>query len=273
MEWEKEAEESLVRVPFFVRGRVRKRVEEEARQAGAAMVRLSHVLASRRKFLENMADEVQGFQVEACFGSGGCPNRIQDGARLADEIRMALEKMDIRGYLIKKTGGALKMHHEFRVTLADCPNACSRPQIVDIGLLGASRPMITETACTACFACVEACPDGAIRLDGDEGRPVIDAGLCLACGRCIAACPGGTLAEAESGWRVLVGGKLGRHPRLGQEVEGLFAEKEILVLVEAVAEYWMAHGENGERLGVILEREGLGGLKKKIIGASKKEAV
>ena len=28
----------------------------------------------------------------------------------------------------------LKFHHEFRVTVADCPNSCSQPQIKDIGI-------------------------------------------------------------------------------------------------------------------------------------------
>ena len=36
------------------------------------------------------------------------------------------------------------MHHEFRVSLSACPNACSRPQIVDIGLIGAVTPVLTS---------------------------------------------------------------------------------------------------------------------------------
>ena len=35
MQWNKDAEEAVAKVPFFVRKRVKKRVETEAQQAGA----------------------------------------------------------------------------------------------------------------------------------------------------------------------------------------------------------------------------------------------
>ncbi|MCU0572954.1 MAG: PCP reductase family protein [Syntrophobacteraceae bacterium] len=43
MKWTVEAEEAVARVPFFVRKRVRKRVEEEAARRGASVVLLKHV--------------------------------------------------------------------------------------------------------------------------------------------------------------------------------------------------------------------------------------
>jgi NAD-dependent dihydropyrimidine dehydrogenase PreA subunit len=41
-------------------------------------------------------------------------------------------------------------------------------------------------ACTACGACIESCPRGAIEV-GDVAA--IDATLCIGCGVCIDACP------------------------------------------------------------------------------------
>ncbi|MFC1885383.1 PCP reductase family protein [Thermodesulfobacteriota bacterium] len=43
MKWTDEAEKAVSRVPFFVRKRVRKRVEEEARSSGDRKVRMEHV--------------------------------------------------------------------------------------------------------------------------------------------------------------------------------------------------------------------------------------
>ena len=63
----------------------------------------------------------------------------------------------------------MKMHHEFRVSISDCPNACSRPQIADLGLIGARRPRVTDETCSQCGACVEVCREEAISLR--EGNP------------------------------------------------------------------------------------------------------
>ena len=43
--------------------------------------------------------------------------------------------------------------------------------------------------CTACGACVEACPNGVHRLDPATGEHMIDRSACAACGACVRACP------------------------------------------------------------------------------------
>jgi len=42
-----------------------------------------------------------------------------------------------------------------------------------------------------CNPCVDACPKGAIRIEGDmNGTPSVDFDICDGCGLCISACPG-----------------------------------------------------------------------------------
>jgi len=41
--------------------------------------------------------------------------------------------------------------------------------------------------CTGCGRCVEACPVGALSLDG--GRVVVDEDTCAGCGVCVEECP------------------------------------------------------------------------------------
>ncbi|OQX27702.1 MAG: hypothetical protein BWK80_04000 [Desulfobacteraceae bacterium IS3] len=53
MLWTKEADELISKVPFFVRKRVRKQVEAEARTIGAASVTPDHVRSCQQKFLRN----------------------------------------------------------------------------------------------------------------------------------------------------------------------------------------------------------------------------
>ncbi|MBW2095894.1 MAG: 4Fe-4S binding protein [Deltaproteobacteria bacterium] len=256
MQWHAEAAEAVKRVPFFVRKRVKTRVEEEAARRGDHLVTLEHVETCRKRFLNRMEEEVKGYQVETCFGPGGCPNRAVISEGLTKEIERMLARRDLKSFLEEKVGGPLKFHHEFRVSISDCPNGCSRPQIADVGIIGALTPKTGESPCSRCGACVEVCRESAVSLC-EEG-PVISAQQCLGCGACIRACPTGTLVEASSGYRVLLGGKLGRHPRLGQEIPGIQSPDQVVGIIERCLDRYQEHSRGGERLGVVLERLGMG---------------
>lgn len=247
--------ETLVRTPFFVRKRVKKRIEGEAINCGADEVTLEYVRTCQKRFLNRMEDEVKGFQVETCFGSTGCTNRAVNSDGLPERLEKSLSKRNIKSFLKERVNGPLKMHHEFRVSVSDCPNACSRPQIVDIGLIGAFRPEVSVEPCTQCRACVEACKENAISIEDDV--PVVDDSKCLFCGQCIRVCPTGSLKEAQKGYRILVGGKLGRHPRLGTELPGIHGLEEVPSIVEQFLNHYKNHCKKGERFGIILERTGI----------------
>jgi anaerobic sulfite reductase subunit C len=254
MKWTAEAEGAVSKVPFFIRKRVKKRVEEEAERQGSPVVTLDHVNTCQQRFLQNMDSEVKGFQVETCFGPTGCPNAVVVNPDLISKLEKIMESRNLREFLKEKVGGPLKMHHEFRVSLSTCPNACSRPQIVDFGIIGVLRPKISDEPCTLCGACVEACAEQAIALPEAQSSPAIDFNRCLACGQCLQACPTGTLAEGEKGYRVLLGGKLGRHPQLGRELPGIHSEEDLLTVLNQVLDHYQKYTQKGERLGEVLRQ-------------------
>jgi anaerobic sulfite reductase subunit C len=254
MKWSKEAEEAVSRVPFFVRKRVKRRVEEEATKCGAKEVDIEHVRTCQKRFLSRMEDEVKGYQVETCFGPSGCPNRTVIDDQLTEKLETLLAGKDLRSFLKERVKGPLKIHHEFRLSVSDCPNACSRPQIVDIGLIGACLPEMTEEACSECGACTATCKENAIVFQ--DGRPVIDVSKCLLCAQCARVCPTGTLTEGKRGYRILVGGKLGRHPRLARELPGIQSPEETLKIIERCTGVFQKQCVSGERFGEILERTG-----------------
>jgi len=216
---------------------------------GFSNIGLKRPLAAERS-------EISGYQVETCAGPRGCPNRaiVCDG--LAEEIENRLAKRDFKSFLKKIVRGPLRIHHELRISISDCPNACSRPQIADIGLIGACRPVVTDEPCSGCGACVEACREKAIAIL--DGTPVIDNPKCLSCGKCIAVCPTGTLRAGSSGYRILLGGRLGRHPELGTELPGIFNKEGTLEIIDRCVDYYKNHCVEGERLGEIMRREGKG---------------
>jgi len=256
MHWDADAEAAIQKVPFFVRKRVKRKVEDQVAEKGRTTVTLADVTAAKQRFLTSMDKEVAGFQVASCFGPSGCPNRAVADDGLAAAVETILRQADLRGFLQAQVKGPLKFHHEFRVTIADCPNACSQPQIRDIGIIGACLPDVTGQACNRCEACVTTCHEKAIELA--ETGPVIDQAACLACGQCVGACPTGTLAPGRKGYRVQVGGKLGRHPQLARELPGLYAADKVLAIVQACLDQYKAHSRGGQRFGEILTDERLG---------------
>ncbi|MFH1115362.1 MAG: 4Fe-4S dicluster domain-containing protein [Pseudomonadota bacterium] len=258
MKWSKEAEEAVSKVPFFVRGRVRKRVEEEACNADSPVATIEHVRSCRRRFLDNMESEVKGHRVEQCFGPEGCPNRAHVVPGLSEDLEKMLASHHLKDLLKLRVHGPLKFHHEFRVSVSDCPNACSRPQIADLGLIGASVPQISSKECSGCAACVEACLEGAVQLSEAAQSPVLDMNKCVACGQCIRACPTGSLVERSGGFRIMLGGKLGRHPRLARELDGIYPRDRALLIVDACVNHFRTHCTTGERFGEILDRTGHG---------------
>jgi len=251
MKWSAEAEEAVKKVPFFVRKRVRSRVEEEARTAGKAVVSLADVRTTQKRYLSGMSRDVKGYRIDMCFGPNGCPHRAVAGDDLYRQLEELLQARDLLGFLRERVTGDLKFHHEFRASLADCPNACSQPQIKDVGIIGAVSVRLGDAQCTACGACVDICREAVFSL-GDQGPPRLDMGKCVACGQCVKACPTGTLVAGRTGYRVLLGGKLGRHPRLARELPGIYSADQVLEIFGDCLDFYKAHSHHGERFAELL---------------------
>jgi dissimilatory sulfite reductase (desulfoviridin) alpha/beta subunit len=253
MEWTPEAEAALKRVPFFVRKRVRARVEQEAHDAGRARVDLADLRAAQARYLSGMHSEIKGYQIDTCFGPGGCPNRAVVSDALLTRVETVIQRAGLLDFLKSRVQGELKFHHEFRVTLADCPNACSQPQIKDIGVIGVAVPETTNEPCSQCGACTATCAEQAIAWADTGGPPRINTETCLNCGQCIRVCPNSTIAEGWRGFRVQIGGRLGRHPRLARELPGIFNEDQVVEIVQTCLDLYKTRSLGGERFAHLLQ--------------------
>jgi dissimilatory sulfite reductase (desulfoviridin) alpha/beta subunit len=263
MEWTEEAESAIKKVPFFVRKRVRARVEEDTRKAGRNRISLDDVRLSQKRYLSKMGEEIKGYQLESCFGASGCPNPAADSNQLLQRLEEILQGANFRTFLEERVKGGLKHHHEFRVAVSDCPNACSQPQIKDIGIIGAHEPVLSKEPCSLCHACEESCQEHAILLNESEEIPVIDFDRCIRCGRCIRVCPTGTIDTGRKGYRIMLGGKLGRHPRLGEEISGIYHEDEVIDILEKCIEFYKNNSAHGERFAELFKGVDHLGLKRK----------
>ena len=80
----------------------------------------------------------------------------------------------------------------------------------------------------------------------------IDLQRCVHCGSCIAACPTGTLEAGKKGYRVLIGGKLGRHPRLARELPGIHDAETVVRMITDFLAFYKSNSTHGQRFAQLL---------------------
>ncbi len=152
----------------------------------------------------------------------------------------------------------LRRHEQFRLAVSACPNACVRPQVADLGLIAVREASVDPEACHGCGACAEACPDTAIQITA--GKAVIDQGTCLGCGACARVCPSRSIASGPVAYRVYLGGRLGRRPRLGTELGRALSPREAVELARRTLAVFARDMRPGLRFADLVFPGGLPGL-------------
>jgi ferredoxin len=248
--------------------------------------------------------ETDSFTLEICRGlcGGRCPNVLPWDEEFEKKLKETILKSRWPEFLGARIKGPIKAHQRFKVSVAGCPNGCSRPQIVDFGLIRAVKPEFVKELCTGCGACVQVCEEEAIILaesgiervhppvagnhqfqpysrdrrkrlspprkyfsyksiPADNDYPAtggctrieLKSSQCLCCGACERICPSQAILTSEDGFRVMVGGKLGRHPRLATELPGIFSEKEVLHILGKALTLYMEHYSRVKRFGDLFD--------------------
>lgn len=198
--------------------------------------------------LDRVQSPVPAFAVRVCRGAQQCAHAVQSGNDPTEALAAQVEASGWPEFVTSRVH-PLRHHHQFRIAYAACPNGCSQPHIADLGLIATARLAVRPELCSACGACVSACAENALSVD--EGVR-LDSARCLGCASCARVCPTEALAVAEVRYRVLLGGKLGRHPRLAQEL-GRYSFSDVLLVLHRTLELLMAHYRPGLRLGELVE--------------------
>ena len=63
------------------------------------------------------------------------------------------------------------------------------------------------------------------------------------------------MTTAAEGYRIQLGGKLGRHPRLASELPGIYDLAATLEIVQACIGFYKTRSRRGERFGEIFDSE------------------
>lgn len=196
------------------------------------------------------------FDITACRGveaANNCRFAMGVSAGLLREIELAIADSGWPEFLRTAISGPLLHHHAFKISVAACPNGCSRPHVADVGIIRACAPMLDPEPCNQCRICEKSCPDKAITMDAHG--PMIDFTACMQCGLCVARCPERALTCGQSGFRIVLGGKLGRHPRLATPFPGIHATDRVPAIVARCLDFYMRHYRRGLRFGTLVEEQ------------------
>ncbi|MGF7184571.1 dissimilatory sulfite reductase (desulfoviridin) alpha/beta subunit [Desulfitispora alkaliphila] len=178
--------------------------------------------------------------VMACPGTYSCPNSIIDTQSLGLEID---SNVCFEGEIPSK----------MKIAIAGCANGCTSPQVNDIGIVGINTVEVVEKNCEHCYTCVDFCREKAI-YKADTGRIEIDRNKCVDCGLCADECE--ALKSKQTGYRISVGGKLGRHLVMGRNFGDYSMMYHVLDAMEKIVFIYKERGKPGERLGETIDRIG-----------------
>jgi len=203
------------------------------------------------------------YEIKTCFGAKGCPNSLNRSFDLIPALEEVVKNSQLDEFIKNKLKNQpLRPHHRLKVSVSDCPNGCSQLYIADFGLHGFVKVKWDSKLCNFCEECVHVCEEEALKRVDQKIR--IDRKKCVGCGACIKACPNGVLKETFKGYKIYVGGKLGRHPRLASFLTYALPE-EIPVYLEKLLSFYKEYNEKGERTGTIIEKLGWQKAKKLIL--------
>ena len=128
-----------------------------------------------------------------------------------------------------------EMPVKFRVAISSCPNSCVSERLNEIGITGVVRPYRIPGTCTGCGTCVQYCREGAIAIK--NGMIKLNDDLCVHCGMCIQSCPFHIIKADPAAYHITIGGKRGRHPRVGYHVVTVKTPETVVNVVEKVVKW------------------------------------
>ena len=185
-----------------------------------------------------------------------CPGNLECNYGIIDTYAMG-------GMLDKEFFGE-DMPVKIKFAVTGCPNACAKPQENDLGVMGILRPVINTQECTGCGTCTFMCPEKAIVIEDDKAKIIWD--KCNLCGACVGACPTDLISEEWKGYKIFVGGKIGKHPKLGREFVDAKSAQEAVAIFRKIMNWSKKNTNVGERFGDCLDRVGFEKFRKDITG-------
>jgi len=237
--------------------------ENRAKRTGASVAKLRQQMEQAAR--EILKRDIDLFTVIACRAEPAARNF--DPWELKLEIEHRLRELDITRIITDKLSlkRPISNHHKFIVSLAACTNGCVTPETRSFGLSGVVKPRINDNECSECYLCVDGCKQNAIILR--KGRPEIDFNACDYCGHCIKVCPTRVFDPEQTGFRVFVGGRLGRFHQPGFVLFRITDKATVMKALESVVSLIKDEAIGEENIGNLIKRSWVAPIYQRIYGA------
>ena len=140
---------------------------------------------------------------------------------------------------------------KMRIALSGCPNACTSPMLNEIGIIGRIKPIRTPGSGTGCGFCVYYCKENAIKIR--NGISELNEEKCVQCGMCVKSCWFNLLKSAHSHYLITVGGRRGRHPKIGRELMTVETEDQVVFAIGKIIDWVYRRAWSGRLLSEQLD--------------------
>ena len=173
--------------------------------------------------------------IEAGLSLGACGPRFRAVTACPGSQVCKLGLVNSQGFsarIDKEFGGRL-LPHKFKVSVSGCPNGCAKPSENELGFMGIVEPELDPQACNGCSLCADICKESALSMQ--DGKPRRSSEMCILCGSCIQSCPIEAWKAKRMGYAVSVGGKMGRHPVLGERIADFVDEDMGIEIIETMS--------------------------------------
>jgi len=205
------------------------------------------------------------YQVDACRASEEeCRFALAALSPLYAQVDTAIRESGWDQFLRGKVSGRPLSHQQLKVALAACPNCCTQPQIKDVGIIASLSPVGTAPSCTGCGMCSQICQENAIAVTEEQATFCRE--TCVSCGLCARECPADAIGTDGLRFQILVGGRLGRHPRFAEPLPGTLKATEVSAVVKRLLKTFIDNLADGERIGDVIQRLGLATIAREAIG-------
>jgi dissimilatory sulfite reductase (desulfoviridin) alpha/beta subunit len=171
------------------------------------------------------AERGEVVNITACPGTTRCKFANIDAISIAKKIDAKYSGKD--------------MPQKVRIAISACPNACTSETLNEIGITGICTPIRKPGYCTGCGTCVQYCQENALSVQ--EGRIIMDEDNCVDCGTCVKSCVYEILESKPISYRITIGGRRGRHPKVGMHLITTNTEEAALTTIDTIIDWIYRH--------------------------------